>query len=154
MGASAHRRPLAAILLAVAPAMLQSQPIYRCGNVYSQMPCTDAIVLDADDRRSAEQKAQTDAATAQAMRQADRMQRDRLAAERAPARSAGPANTGRASPAAPPTTKATARQTEPRATGKTRARPAPKETGDFTASVQQDNKKQPKANAAAKTKRD
>ncbi|MCZ4317296.1 hypothetical protein O4H66_28175 [Comamonadaceae bacterium G21597-S1] len=145
---------MAAILLAVAPAMLQSQPIYRCGNVYSQMPCADAIVLDADDRRTAEQKAQTDAATAQAMRQADRMQRDRLAAERVPARSAGPAGTGRASPVAPPTTKPTLRQTEPRASGKTRPRHTPKETGDFTASVQQDNKKNPKANSPAKTKRD
>jgi len=63
-------------------AVASAQPVYRCGNSYSQVPCAGASVLAVDDGRSAEQKAQTDAATAQAQRQADRMERERLALER------------------------------------------------------------------------
>ncbi len=143
MGASAHHRPLAAILLVLAPAVLQAQAIYRCGNVYSQLPCTDGIVLDADDRRTADQKAQTDAATTQAMRQADRMERDRLAAERAHAPSKGAAHNGHAGPLAQATTRPAIPQAASKTTGKTRARRQPKEAGDFTASVQQEQKKKP-----------
>ncbi len=141
MGASANHWRTTAILLVLAPAILHSQPIYRCGNVYSQIPCTDGIVLSADDRRTADQKAQTDAATAQALRQADRMERDRLAAERRPAPPAHLANQGKASPSAKTKTTAAARRAEPKAPGKTRSRDQKKESGDFIASVRQDKKK-------------
>ncbi len=70
------------LLLGMLPMANHAQAIYRCGNSYSQMPCPDASVIQADDRRSAEQKAQTDAAAAQAARQADRMEHERLARER------------------------------------------------------------------------
>lgn len=75
-------RRLAWAVLVVAPALLQAQTIYRCGNSYSQTPCMGAIVVSADDSRTSDQKAQTDAATTQAARLADRMERDRVASER------------------------------------------------------------------------
>lgn len=71
-------------LLAVAPTAVPSQPIYRCGNAYSQTPCANAVVVKADDARTPDQKAQTDAATAQAARLAERMERDRMASEHRP----------------------------------------------------------------------
>ena len=68
-------------LLAMAPVAVPSQPIYRCGNAYSQTPCANAVVVKADDARTPDQKAQTDAATVQAARLAERMERDRQASE-------------------------------------------------------------------------
>lgn len=140
MRASAHRRRMVGILLVLAPAVLHSQPIYRCGNVYSQMPCTDGTVLSADDRRTADQKAQTDAATAQAMRQADRMERDRLAAEGGSAPAARLAIKGKASASAKTTTTAAARQAGSKTPGKTSTRKQQKDSGDFTAVVRQEKK--------------
>lgn len=70
---------LAWAVLFLAPALLQAQTIYRCGNSYSQTPCTGAVVVHADDKRTPDQKAQTDAATMRAARLAQRMERDRLA---------------------------------------------------------------------------
>ena len=78
-----HPCVAALLLLCMAPTAPQAQAIYRCGNTYSQTPCPGGAIVAADDRRSAEQKAQTDAAAAQAARQADGMQRERLALERA-----------------------------------------------------------------------
>lgn len=68
-------------LLAMVPAAVSPQPIYRCGNAYSQTPCANAVVVRADDARTPDQKAQTDAATAQTARLAERMERDRQAVE-------------------------------------------------------------------------
>ena len=59
-----------------------SQTIYRCGAVYSQQPCPDAITLDASDTRTPAQKAQADAATAGAVKMAAQMEKDRLAREK------------------------------------------------------------------------
>ena len=59
-----------------------SQTIYRCGAVYSQQPCPDAITLDASDTRTPAQKAQTDAATAGAAKMAAQMEKDRLGREK------------------------------------------------------------------------
>jgi hypothetical protein len=59
-----------------------SQTIYRCGTVYSQQPCPDAITLDASDTRTPAQKAQTDAATAGAAKMAAQMEKERLAREK------------------------------------------------------------------------
>ncbi len=82
MRASPFRSWAAFGLLFLAPMVLHAQPIFRCGNTYSQTPCPGALSIAADDRRSAEQKAQTDAAGAQAARQADHMEHERLARER------------------------------------------------------------------------
>ncbi|MEO7940584.1 MAG: hypothetical protein ABIR55_18315, partial [Burkholderiaceae bacterium] len=58
------------LLLLILPIGVSAQAIYRCGNTYSQTPCAGGSVVAADDSRSAQQKAQTDAATAQATRMA------------------------------------------------------------------------------------
>ncbi len=57
---------------------LQAQPIYRCVNSYSQTPCPGGTAIDVQDSRSPAQKAQSDAATAQAARLANEMEKTRL----------------------------------------------------------------------------
>ena len=58
------------------------QTIYKCGNVYGQSPCPDGVVVDANDTRTPAQKAQADAATAQAARSADKLERERVSLEK------------------------------------------------------------------------
>ncbi len=99
-------------------ALASAQPVYRCGNSYSQVPCAGASVLAVDDGRSAEQKAQTDAATAQALRQADRMERERLALERS-------VQIRRADPKAPPPAHAKAAKPVPPRVTAARKNPEP-----------------------------
>ena len=84
-----RRLPLFALVLwAVALPGLPAwaQTVYRCGNVYSQTPCAGGVALDASDTRTPTQKAQADAAAAQTARSADKMEKDRLALEKAQAR--------------------------------------------------------------------
>ena len=57
---------------------LQAQPIYRCANSYSQTPCPGSVTLDVQDSRSPAQKAQSEAATIQAVRLANEMEKERL----------------------------------------------------------------------------
>ena len=79
--------PLLAVLLACTtfgpPAW--GQTVYKCGTVYSQQPCPGAVTLDASDSRTPAQKAQTDAAATQAATTAAKMEKDRLALEKAAA---------------------------------------------------------------------
>lgn len=119
-----------ATLLSIPAMTLYSQTIYRCGNTYSQTPCPGAALIAADDSRSPAQKAQTDAAAAQAARQADRMERERLAQERA-------AN------AVPPGARAaSAKATEKVSTHRpVRAAKKPPEPAYFTASSGREDKK-------------
>jgi len=126
MQTSSHHRRLAWAMLVVVPAALHAQPIYRCGNTYSQTPCADGIVVSAEDSRTAAQKAQTDAATAQATRRAAQMQRERLTAERSPGSSASQPGPIKAQPA-PRSTATSARQTGPK--------PKASEPGYFTAAA-------------------
>lgn len=49
------------ITLAAATTAAMGQKIYRCGSEYSQVPCSDAVVVDANDPRSSAQKVQSDA---------------------------------------------------------------------------------------------
>ena len=60
-----------------------AQTVYRCGNVYSQTPCAGGVALDASDTRTPAQKAQADAAATQAAKSADKLEKDRIALERA-----------------------------------------------------------------------
>ena len=60
-----------------------AQTVYRCGNVYSQTPCAGGVALDASDTRTPAQKAQADAAATQAAKSAGKMEKDRIALERA-----------------------------------------------------------------------
>ncbi|QTN29995.1 hypothetical protein HZ993_09405 [Rhodoferax sp. AJA081-3] len=55
--------------------------VYRCGNSYSQKPCTDAVVVDVQDARTAEQKIQADATIRRDTATANAIEKERLAQE-------------------------------------------------------------------------
>ena len=62
-----------------------AQAIYRCGDSYSQQPCPGGKVVDADDARSAGQKAQTDQAVRRDAKAAEALEKARLKDEAHPA---------------------------------------------------------------------
>jgi len=113
------RQPLsvAALTLLVASCLLAcwagpagAQAVYRCGNLYSQQPCADALPLDAADSRTAAQSAQTQAAASRAASSAQRMEKERLAQaaqavanSRAPAQRAKPPASAASAPMNSPT---------------------------------------------------
>ncbi|MCY7307189.1 MAG: hypothetical protein LH632_13775 [Rhodoferax sp.] len=75
-----------------------AQPVYKCGNTYSQSPCPGATAVNTEDTRSAAQKAQTDAAAANAAKTAARMEKERVARDqsvspKAPSKAARPVGT-------------------------------------------------------------
>ena len=74
------------LILALAACFFSSsamaQTVYKCGSTYSQFPCPDGVVINADPRSSA-QKAQADQATARDARTASAMEKARLLQEKA-----------------------------------------------------------------------
>ena len=79
-------RSLTAIFLTAAVALSTgalAQPVYKCGDHYSQLPCPGGALIDTSDPRSAAQKAQTDLATERDARRADAMEQARLQQEQA-----------------------------------------------------------------------
>jgi hypothetical protein len=60
----------------------QSQTVYRCGSHYSQVPCEGAVEINAEDARSAAQKAASEKAIARDGRIADTLEKTRLQAEK------------------------------------------------------------------------
>ncbi len=76
----------------------KGQNVYRCGNSYSQKPCTDGVVIDVQDARTPAQKADSDAlarreaATANSLEKARLKEESRQRAE--PAKAAGTTKTG------------------------------------------------------------
>ncbi len=78
-------RPLETLVVMAACALsggVMAQAVYKCGNTYSQLPCPNAAVINADPRSSA-QKAQADQATARDARIASSMEKARLQQEKA-----------------------------------------------------------------------
>jgi hypothetical protein len=59
------------------------QRVYRCGTSYSQTPCPDGAIVDADDARSAAQKTQADQATLRDVKTANTLEKTRLKDEKA-----------------------------------------------------------------------
>lgn len=51
-----HHRVLPCLLLLALNTMTLAQPVYRCGNSYSQTPCPGAVPVAADDARSDAQR--------------------------------------------------------------------------------------------------
>ena len=79
------KRIAAALLLgclAISGASAQ-QPVYRCGNAYSQSPCPQGRVVDVADPRSQEQRVDARQLAGDEQQRALRMQRDRLTAQAA-----------------------------------------------------------------------
>jgi hypothetical protein len=54
---------------------------WRCGNTYTDQPCTGGKALDVDDARNSEQKRAADESTRHAQTAAERMKSDRLRLE-------------------------------------------------------------------------
>lgn len=59
-----------------------AQTIYKCGDTYSQLPCPGGVVIDATDRRTSAQKAQSDLATGRDARTAEAMEKARRQQEK------------------------------------------------------------------------
>lgn len=115
--------------VAYGPAVL-AQTIYKCGNNYSQSPCPGGTAVDANDPRTPAQKTQADKSTAETARAAGRLERERLAAQKA---QAAPASTKLAVMTAPK---------EPASAPRTQSAKPKKPTPEyFTAAVPLDKKK-------------
>jgi hypothetical protein len=65
-------------------------PVYRCGNLFTQVPCPDATSLDIRDPRSEEERQQGADVAAREKRLAATLEAERHARERLPAPSARP----------------------------------------------------------------
>ena len=74
-----------AVLLAAWLAPLAAQNVYRCGDSYSQQPCPGGTIIEAQDERSAGQRAQTSQAAQRDAKTADAMEKARLKEEAKPA---------------------------------------------------------------------
>ena len=76
---------LAAVVLmfCFAVGAAQAQEVYRCGSAYSQTPCPQGRLVEADDARSEAQRAEAARVAATERRLANEMRRDRLAEEAA-----------------------------------------------------------------------
>lgn len=86
--------PVAIVLIAIyaISTRAEAQNVYRCGSSYSQAPCPDGVRVDVQDSRTAEQKAQTDAAVRRDAKTADAMERARLKEEAAREKARNKAN--------------------------------------------------------------
>jgi hypothetical protein len=120
-----------------------AQPIYRCGNEYTRIPCPGGRTLETSDTRSAAQRAEAKRIQAEEEKRGQQMERDRRREESAikpaAATSLGPAPA--ASAPAKPAKKSTRKSgaKKPPATGKDAAA----ERTDFIAAAPP----QPKASA-------
>lgn len=66
---------------------VQAQTIYRCGNSYSQMPCSGGQLVEAQDNRDRAQKQQAEAAVHRDMKAAQQLEKQRVQQDAAHARS-------------------------------------------------------------------
>ncbi len=71
-------------------AAASAQPVYRCGNSYSQQPCGSDAPLPLQDARSPDQQAAATSSALRAGKEADRLEAERLARERAAVQRAQP----------------------------------------------------------------
>ena len=71
------------IALSVLSTGATGQTIYKCGNNYSQAPCPGAESLSVDDVRDSQQKKQTDEAIRQDAKQAQSLEKIRVAQQMA-----------------------------------------------------------------------
>ena len=67
-----------ALLLCILALGVQAQPVYRCGNTYSSIPCPEGKVVEATDTRTAAQRAEARRVAADDQRLAANMRRERL----------------------------------------------------------------------------
>lgn len=82
---------LAVLLLASALSSAAAQKVFRCGpegKTYSQTPCKDGYVVNADDQRSPEQRKAAEDMVKREAKMAEKMAREREAKEAAVAKQA------------------------------------------------------------------
>lgn len=117
-------------------------PTYKCGNTYSQTPCTDGKTVNVDDSRTPLQKTQADADAARTGRIADKLEKERLQREAA----------GKATVMAPKaaTTSANATQANGLGTQTSKKKSTKAKAEFFTAQSPGDPQKKPKASKSAK----
>ena len=84
----AHWAVAISLCSASALSLAQNQTVYRCGAIYSDMPCPQSVTISSSDARTGSQKAQTDEATARAAKLADQMEKNRKTDEAAAQRMA------------------------------------------------------------------
>jgi hypothetical protein len=95
---------LATMLFAHSAATAAGPKVFRCGpdgRIYSQTPCKDGYEVNADDKRSAEQRKAAEETVRRDEKLNQTMARERHATEVAAAK-VGPAKIGNASAAKPP----------------------------------------------------
>ena len=71
-------RALCLVATAAISTGIFAQTIYKCGDSYSQLPCPGAVLVDAVDARTSDQKRQADLATGRIARTADAMEKARI----------------------------------------------------------------------------
>ena len=99
------RTTIGALLLAVAAGASAQSAVYRCGNEYTRMPCSQGTLVDTQNSaRTAAQRAEAARVAAAERRLADDMARDRRRAEAA----IKPASAGSLGPVKPATSQAKA----------------------------------------------
>ena len=116
-----------------------AQNTYRCGNTYSQTPCPNGKTLDVTDSRTADQKKQTDAATANSAKAGDNLEKARLAQEKRDLA----ANKARPVVIAPVAAPKVAAEPQPRTHAKRKKKTSPY----FTAQAPREKKEKKPANA-------
>ena len=67
-----------ALLLCLAALGAHAQPVYRCGNTYSSIPCPGGQVVEATDPRTAAQRAEARRVASDEKKLAADMRRERL----------------------------------------------------------------------------
>ena len=67
-----------ALLLCMAVSGAHAQPVYRCGNTYSSIPCPDGKVVEATDPRTAAQRAEARRVASNEKQLVADMRRERL----------------------------------------------------------------------------
>ena len=79
-----HFRMIAIISVAVFAVSTGTfgQTIYKCGSSYSQIPCADAVTIQADDARSLADKAGADKAVKRDMKVTAELEKKRLKEEK------------------------------------------------------------------------
>jgi hypothetical protein len=72
------------IALAAPSGAHAAQPVYRCGNTYSNVPCGDGRAVEATDPRTSAQQTEARRQAAQQRRLGNEMERERVAADARP----------------------------------------------------------------------
>ena len=73
---------LAALAAAASCASAPAQTVYRCGNEYTRVPCKEGRAIETQNTATADQRAEAERTAARERALGDRMERDRLRAER------------------------------------------------------------------------